>query len=259
METGKNLRKCSSQDFENLQSNSESDQVTDSESEIIQSATDTSIAQTSTSKSIIKIKKKDVDPVTKIKTGICKVIVKKGNKEVEYRKEVTYDNSTGNMWTHLSSIHGIIRPSKAAKLMISTKEKTNQSTLESIFQNAFNNPKRKKEKDQALAEFIIYNSQPLTILSSQKFIAFCQALDPYYQAPNDKALKRMINEAYLYSKNLLCEILEKSALTQLYNKQKDTQNHSEIETIPANINEDNHFQTMLFNIISSCNLELETD
>ncbi|CAG8756235.1 21564_t:CDS:2, partial [Gigaspora rosea] len=38
-------------------------------------------------------------------------------------------------------------------------------------------------------------------------------LDPYYQVPNDKALKRIINEAYLYSKNLLCEILEKSALT----------------------------------------------
>ncbi|CAG8821900.1 35248_t:CDS:2, partial [Gigaspora margarita] len=225
METGKNLHKRSSQDFENLQSNSESDQVTDSESEIIQSATDTSIAQTSTSKSIIKIKKKDVDPVTKIKTGICKVIVKKGNKEVEYGKEVTYDNST---------------------LIISTKEKTNQSTLESIFQNASNNPKRKKEKDQALTEFIIYNSQPLTILSSQKFIAFCQALDPYYQVPNNKALKRIINEAYLYSKNLLYEILE-----------KNTQNNSEIETIPANINEDNHFQTMLFNMISSCNLELE--
>ena len=58
MKTGKNLRKHSSQDFENLQSNSENDQVTDSESEIIQSATDTSIAQTSTSKSIIKTKKK---------------------------------------------------------------------------------------------------------------------------------------------------------------------------------------------------------
>ncbi|CAG8847532.1 27949_t:CDS:1, partial [Gigaspora margarita] len=115
----------------------------------------------------------DVDPVTKIKTDICKVIVKKGNKEVECEKEVTYDNSTSNMWTHLSLIHGIIRPSKVAKLMIFTKEKTNQSTLESIFQNASNNPKRKKEKDQALAKFIIYNSQPLTILSSQKFIAFC--------------------------------------------------------------------------------------
>ncbi|CAG8847533.1 27950_t:CDS:2, partial [Gigaspora margarita] len=39
--------------------------------------------------------------------------------------------------------------------------------------------------------------------------------------------------------------------TQLYNEQRDTQNNSEIETIPVNINEDNHFQTMLFNMISS--------
>ncbi|CAG8769676.1 16085_t:CDS:2, partial [Gigaspora rosea] len=54
-----------------------------------------------------------------------------------------------------------------------------------------------------LAEFIIYNSQPLTILSSQKFIAFCQALDAYYQVPNDKVLKCMINEAYLQEKECL--------------------------------------------------------
>ncbi|CAG8843272.1 5437_t:CDS:2, partial [Gigaspora margarita] len=145
-------------------------------------------------------------------------------------------------------------------LMISTKEKTNQSTLESIFQNASNNPKRKKEKDQALAKFIIYNSQLLTILSSQKFIAFCQALDPYYQVPNDKVLKRMINEAYLY--NFIFSKIKQQVIQnfqQLYNEQRDTQNNSEIKTIPANINEDNHFQTMLFNMISSCNSELETD
>ncbi|CAG8844700.1 39567_t:CDS:2, partial [Gigaspora margarita] len=99
-----------------------------------------------------------VDHVTKIKTDICKFIVKKENKEVECEKEVTYENSTSNMWMHLLSIH-----------------------------------------DQALAEFIINNSQLLTILSSQKFIAFCQALDLYYQVPNDKALKCMINKAYLYN------------------------------------------------------------
>ncbi|CAG8460021.1 17383_t:CDS:2 [Gigaspora rosea] len=189
-ETGKNLRKRSSQEFENLQSNSESDQVTDSESEIIQQIYYQNQKKRSRKRGLIwNYYNENIDPVTKIKTDICKVIVKKGNKEVECGKEVTYNNSTSNMWTHLSSIH------------------------ESIFQNASNNPKRKKEKDQALAEFIIYNSQPLTILSSQKFIVFCQALDLYYQVPNDKALKHMINEAYLYNKNLLCEILEKSALT----------------------------------------------
>ncbi|CAG8523697.1 14301_t:CDS:2 [Gigaspora margarita] len=120
IETSKNLYKSLSQVFENLQFDSESDQVTDLESKITQ-------------RLIWNYYNKDVDPVTNIKTGICKVIVKKGNKVVKCKKE------------------------------------------------------------------------------------------------------------------------------KLYNEQRDAQNNSVIETISANINKDNHFQTMLFNMILSCNSELETD
>ncbi|CAG8807853.1 3516_t:CDS:1, partial [Racocetra fulgida] len=94
--------------FENLESDIKSDQITDSESKIIQNTTDTFTAQTSTSKSIVKPKRKNyrkwgliwnyydkhVDSITKIKIDIYKVIIQKGNKEIKCEKEVTYDNST---------------------------------------------------------------------------------------------------------------------------------------------------------------------
>ncbi|CAG8649112.1 2523_t:CDS:2, partial [Dentiscutata heterogama] len=82
--TSKNLCKCLSQDFEILESDIESNQVTDSESETIQSTIDISTTQTSTSKPIVKSKRK----------SLYKVIVQKENREVKYRKEITYDNST---------------------------------------------------------------------------------------------------------------------------------------------------------------------
>ncbi|CAG8625497.1 18493_t:CDS:1 [Dentiscutata erythropus] len=111
MATNKNFHKYPSQNFENLKLDNESEQVTDSESEIIQSTTDTSTAQTSTSKSIIKPKKESfrkqdliwnyydehIDPITKIKIVICKAMIQKENKEVKCGKEVTYNNSSGNM------------------------------------------------------------------------------------------------------------------------------------------------------------------
>ncbi|GES92498.1 zinc finger BED domain-containing protein 1-like [Rhizophagus clarus] len=79
-----------------------------------------------------------------------------------------------------------IRTSKDVKIcghVINTDGST--AKVDVMFQKQWSkNPKRKRECDEALTEFLIDDMQPLYVLKNEGFINLVKTLDPYYTLPN---------------------------------------------------------------------------
>ncbi|CAB4441002.1 unnamed protein product [Rhizophagus irregularis] len=142
-------------------------------------------------------------PKPKHKKGSCNVeiITNKGVKVCGHI--INTDGSTGNFWYHLEAHHGILR---------SEKENNNnpvQSKIDAAFKKQWaKNPKRKQECDEALAEFLVDDMQPLYTLKSEGFINLVKTLDPYYTLPSDKYIKQLITKSYNYSKQELLTLFK---------------------------------------------------
>ncbi len=64
---------------------------------------------------------------------------------------------------------------------------------------------------QYLADWILCDSLPLTIIQSPAFKKLISQLDSRFQIPNPKYIKKIIHQAYNYSRPLIIEKLEKDA------------------------------------------------
>ncbi|EXX53087.1 hypothetical protein RirG_247230 [Rhizophagus irregularis DAOM 197198w] len=64
---------------------------------------------------------------------------------------------------------------------------------------------------QHLTDWVICDSQPLTVLESPAFKQLIFQLDLKFQIPNPKYIKLLIYKAYNYLKSLIIEKLEKDA------------------------------------------------
>ncbi|CAG8652816.1 17929_t:CDS:2 [Gigaspora margarita] len=83
------------------------------------------------------------------------------------------DRSTGNIWDHLSSIHGITKDSN-----LKSKD---QPKISIMFKTSATNLKCQTKQNQFLVEWIIDNVQALRVVESEKFKAFIVNLDSYYK------------------------------------------------------------------------------
>ncbi|KAF0492476.1 zinc finger bed domain-containing protein 1-like [Gigaspora margarita] len=83
------------------------------------------------------------------------------------------NRSTGNIWDHLSSIHGIIKDSN-----LKSKD---QSKISIMFKTSATNLKHQTKQNQFLVEWIIDSVQALRVVKSEKFKAFIVNLDSYYE------------------------------------------------------------------------------
>jgi hypothetical protein len=137
-------------------------------------------------------------PKPKHKKGSCNVEIKTSKDVKICGHIINTDGSTGNFWSHLENHHGILRSDKKRS------NNTTQQKIDAMFQKQWaKNPKRKQECDEALAEFLVDDMQPLYILKNEGFINLVKVLDPYYALPSDKYIKQLITKAYNYSKQEL--------------------------------------------------------
>jgi hypothetical protein len=70
---------------------------------------------------------------------------------------------------------------------------------------------RQLELCQYLTDWIICDSQPLIVVQSLAFKKLIFQLDPRFQIPNPKYIKKIVHQAYNYSKPLIIEKLKKDA------------------------------------------------
>ncbi|CAG8839424.1 6330_t:CDS:1, partial [Gigaspora margarita] len=125
--------------------------------------------------------------------AICKVEKVKGKKCATKYKIGT---STSNCSAHFNNVHGI------------TKEQVDVNLVSS---NTPHNESRQLELCQYLVDWIVSDFQPLTILQNKAFRKFITELDPKFQIPNAKYIKKPIHHAYNYSFPLIIEKLKKEA------------------------------------------------
>ncbi|CAG8793319.1 3595_t:CDS:2, partial [Gigaspora rosea] len=107
-----------------------------------------------------------------------------------------FGTSTSNCATHLNNVHGI------------TEEQAKNNLVSS---NLLHNESRQLELCQYLVDWIVSDSQPLTILQNKAFRKFITELDSKFQIPNAKYIKKLIHRAYNYSFTLIIEKLKKEA------------------------------------------------
>ncbi|CAG8616768.1 1286_t:CDS:2, partial [Racocetra fulgida] len=153
---------------------------------------------------------------------------------LEHIETGNHVGSTGNMWDHLSSVHGITKEN-------SLKSK-DQLKIDTIFKTTTSNLKRKQNQTHSLVEWIIDSAQPLYILESQKFKAFIATLDPYYELPT-----------HLYDEG--CQFYNTPNLVNLENLETVFDNEIEYEDV-----EEHSQQTPLTNltdIVEPYNLDNE--
>ncbi|GES76464.1 zinc finger BED domain-containing protein 4-like [Rhizophagus clarus] len=141
-------------------------------------------------------------PKPKHKKGSCNVEIRT-SKDVKICGYVINTNgSTGNFWSHLEANHGILRFEKE-----NTSSNPTQAKVDIMFQKQWSkNPKRKRECDEVLTEFLIDDMQPLYVLKNEGFINLVKTLDPYYTLPSDKYVKKLITKAYNNSKQELIKL-----------------------------------------------------
>ncbi|GBC04852.1 hypothetical protein RclHR1_00590038 [Rhizophagus clarus] len=119
-------------------------------------------------------------PKPKHKKGSCNVEIRTSKDVKICGHVINTDGSTGNFWSHLEANHGILRSEKE-----NTSSNPTQAKVDVMFQKQWSkNPKRKRECDEALTEFLIDDMQPLYVLKNEGFINLVKTLDPYYTLPN---------------------------------------------------------------------------
>jgi len=80
-----------------------------------------------------------------------------------------------------------------------------------LTKKTYHQESRQLELCQYLADWILCDSLPLTIIQSPAFKKLISQLDPRFQIPNTKYIKKIIHQAYNYSRPLIIEKLEKDA------------------------------------------------
>ncbi|GET04540.1 zinc finger BED domain-containing protein 4-like [Rhizophagus clarus] len=134
--------------------------------------------------------------------AVCKVEEVVGK---ECGKTYKIGTSTSNCSDHLANIHGITQEHEEANV------NQNQNIKDAFSKVTHHQESRQLELCQHLTDWIICDSQPLTVLESPAFKQLIFQLDPKFQMPNPKYIKLLIHKAYNYSKPLIMEKLEKDA------------------------------------------------
>ncbi|RIB13648.1 hypothetical protein C2G38_2197280 [Gigaspora rosea] len=103
-----------------------------------------------------------------VRHAVCKVEVVKGKKcGVKYKVK----NSTSNCSTHLSNVHGI------TENLAKNKNDTELTNL------PHNESRQLQLLCQYLADWIIIDFQPLTVIENSAFKKFISELDPKFEIP----------------------------------------------------------------------------
>lgn len=84
----------------------------------------------------------------------------------------------------------------------------NQSILEVFSKKSYHQKSRQLELCQYLTDWVICASQPLTVIQNQAFKRLIFQLDPKFQVPDTKYIKKLIHQAYNYSMPLIIKNLE---------------------------------------------------
>ncbi|CAG8739176.1 17314_t:CDS:2, partial [Gigaspora margarita] len=127
-----------------------------------------------------------------IRYAICKVETVKGKK---CGREYKVNTSTGNCSSHLSNVYGITE-----------EHDKNKNNTELV--NLPHNESRQLQLCQYLADWIIIDSQPLTVLQNLAFRKFVTELDPKFKIPCAKYIKKLVHIAYNHT---FKSIMEKDA------------------------------------------------
>ncbi|CAB5381905.1 unnamed protein product [Rhizophagus irregularis] len=85
----------------------------------------------------------------------------------------------------------------------------NQNIKDAFSKITYHQESRQLELCQHLTDWVICDSQPLTVLESPAFKQLIFQLDPKFQISNPKYIKLLIYKAYNYSKPLIIEIGER--------------------------------------------------
>ncbi|CAB5386756.1 unnamed protein product [Rhizophagus irregularis] len=140
-----------------------------------------------------------------VRYAVCKVEVVVGK---ECGKTYKIGTSTSNCSDHLANIHGITQEQEEANV------NQNQNIKDVFSKVTYHQESRQLELCQHLTDWVICDSQPLTVLESPAFKQLIFQLDPKFQIPNPKYIKLLIHKAYNYSKPLIMEKLENDANAQ---------------------------------------------
>jgi hypothetical protein len=163
-----------------------------------------------------------------VRYAVCKVEEVVGK---ECGKTYKIGTSTSNCSDHLANIHGITQEHEEANVskfyyyflnytnkilnilcfLLKKKVNRNQNIKDAFSKVTHHQESRQHELCQHLADWVICDSQPLTVLESPAFKQLIFQLDPKFQMPNPKYIKLLIHKAYNYSKPLIMEKLEKDA------------------------------------------------
>src|SRR5688572_18180131 len=87
----------------------------------------------------------------------------------------------------------------------------NQNIKKAFSKVTHHQESRQLELCQYLADWFICDSQPLIVIQNPAFKRLISQLDPKFQIPNPKYIKKLIHQAYNYSMPLIIEKLEKDA------------------------------------------------
>jgi hypothetical protein len=109
-------------------------------------------------------------------------------------EEIKRGNGTSNLWSHLELYHKdsfnkkIGKLEQQSQLILIQDKKTDKTSQDSIQNKATtlftsNKPTSKSKIDQLLAEMIIIDTQPYSIVEDNGFLALMNAAFPHYQVP----------------------------------------------------------------------------
>ncbi|CAG8434442.1 5241_t:CDS:2 [Scutellospora calospora] len=135
--------------------------------------------------------------IDNVRHAICKVEKVEGKKcGTKYR----VNTSTSNCSAHLLSAHGITED-----------QVKNKNNIELI--NLPHNESRQLQLCHFLTNWIITDSQPFTVLENPAFRKFITGLDPKFQIPCIKYIKKLMHLAYNHSYKLIMEKVKNDSIS----------------------------------------------
>jgi hypothetical protein len=112
------------------------------------------------------------------------------------------DGSTGNFINHLAAKHNITRDTN---LSLQNNEDNNEY-------EDMNNIK-KNRLDEKFVGIIIKDNQPLSIRNDEGLQEFVKELNPSYELPSDKKIKKLLIKSYNYCKQKIVHLFEKNIIS----------------------------------------------
>ncbi|CAG8645831.1 15424_t:CDS:2, partial [Dentiscutata heterogama] len=146
---------------------------------------------------------------------VCDVeVMNLKNQKVKCGYKYLHNGSTGNMSSHLQNKHNLCENKNK------NQDRTVQQTLSETFERTKTKPDREprnQEIQQAIAEWIIVDNLPINIINGKGYRKMMKIVDPVFQVPSNKRIKKIINDSYPMAvenlKKLINDTCESASLT----------------------------------------------